>query len=147
VLGEGPFDATIVTVGSWDVAPPWRQQLADQGMLVLPLIMNGVTRTRGFRSVGDHLVSTSMEVAGFVPMRGIGQHPQRVFLLPDGHGHNVKLRFDQGAPADMSPLEGSPRSGTRGGVVGGDDPARGVVRRPAPVVRVVPAGVLPDGRG
>ena len=36
---------------------------------MLPLIMNGVTRTIGFRRDGDHLTSTSTEVAGFVPLR------------------------------------------------------------------------------
>jgi protein-L-isoaspartate(D-aspartate) O-methyltransferase len=55
VPGEGPFDAIIVTVGAWDVAPAWLDQLADDGVLVLPLIMNGVTRTLGFRRDGDHL--------------------------------------------------------------------------------------------
>src|SRR6266542_3142534 len=106
VPGQGPFDAIIVTVGAWDVAPAWLEQLADDGVLVLPLIMNGVTRTLGFRHVGDHLTSTSTEVAGFVPMQGAGQHPERVFLLPDANGRQVKLRFDSGVPEDMSQLDG-----------------------------------------
>jgi protein-L-isoaspartate(D-aspartate) O-methyltransferase len=106
VPDEGPFDAIIVTVGAWDVAPAWLGALADDGVLVLPLIMNGVTRTIGLRRDGDHLTSTSTEVAGFVPMRGTGQHPERVFLLPDANGNNVKLRFDSDVPADLSPLDG-----------------------------------------
>ncbi|GGQ42977.1 methyltransferase, FxLD system [Couchioplanes azureus] len=103
--GEGPFDAIIVTVGAWDIAPAWLEQLKDGGVLVLPLIMNGVTRTIGFRFDGEALASTSTEVAGFVPMQGIGQHPERVFLLPDANGKQVKLRFDSGAPQDMSALD------------------------------------------
>lgn len=106
VPGEGPFDAILVTVGAWDVAPAWLDQLANDGVLVLPLIMNGVTRTIGFRREGDHLTSTSTEVAGFVPMRGAGQHRERVFLLPDGHGNHVKLRFDSAVPNDMTRLDG-----------------------------------------
>lgn len=106
VPGEGPFDAAIVTVGAWDIAPAWLDQLAPTGVLVLPLIMNGVTRTIGFRRDGDHLTSTSTEVAGFVPMQGAGQHPERVFLLPDPDGNHVKLRFDSGVPDDMSRLDG-----------------------------------------
>ncbi|MET8198071.1 methyltransferase domain-containing protein [Micromonospora taraxaci] len=68
VPGEGPFDAIIVTVGAWDIAPALLDQLRDGGVIVLPLIMNAVTRTIGFRRQGDHLVSTSVEVAGFVPL-------------------------------------------------------------------------------
>jgi protein-L-isoaspartate(D-aspartate) O-methyltransferase len=107
VPGDGPFDAIIVTVGAWDIAPAWLDQLAADGVLVLPLIMNGVTRTIGFRRDGDHLTSALTEVAGFVPMQGAGQHAERVFLLPDANGKHVKLRFDSGIPDDMSPLDGA----------------------------------------
>ncbi|MEV4628262.1 methyltransferase, FxLD system [Micromonospora sp. NPDC049523] len=106
VPGEGPFDAIIVTVGAWDIAPTWLDQLAADGVLVLPLIMIGITRTIGFRRTGDHLTSTSIEVAGFVPMQGAGQHPEWVFLLPDPHGRHVKLRFDTRAPGDLDQLDG-----------------------------------------
>jgi protein-L-isoaspartate(D-aspartate) O-methyltransferase len=68
--------------------------------------MNGVTRSIGFRRAGDHLVSTSAEVCGFVPMQGAGAHDERVFLLPDQRGHHVKLRFDSNVPTDMSLLDG-----------------------------------------
>lgn len=106
VPSDDRFDAIIVTVGAWDVAPALLDQLAPEGVLVLPLIMNGVTRTIGFRRSGDHLESTSIEVAGFVPMQGAGRHPERVFLLTDANGKQVKLRFDSGVPDDMSPLDG-----------------------------------------
>ena len=106
VADEDMFDATLVTVGAWDIAPVWLEQLAPDGTLVLPLIMNGVTRTVAFRRDGDRLVSVSAEVAGFVPMRGDGAHPDRVFVLPDANGHAVRLSFDSGAPDDMSALDG-----------------------------------------
>jgi protein-L-isoaspartate(D-aspartate) O-methyltransferase len=106
VPDEGPFDAIIVTVGAWDIAPSWLNDLVDYGVLVLPLIMNGVTRTIGFRRDGHHLVSTSTEVAGFVPMQGAGQHAERVFLLPDPNGNNVKLRFDSDVPSGLDNLDG-----------------------------------------
>ena len=32
-----PYDRIILTVGAWDIAPSWIQQLADRGRLVLPL--------------------------------------------------------------------------------------------------------------
>jgi protein-L-isoaspartate(D-aspartate) O-methyltransferase len=106
VPGESRFDAIIVTVGAWDVSPALLAQLADEGVLVLPLIMNGVTRTIGLRRTEDHLISTSIEVAGFVPMQGAGRHAERVFLLTDPNGKQVKLRFDSGVPDDMSLLDG-----------------------------------------
>jgi protein-L-isoaspartate(D-aspartate) O-methyltransferase len=101
-----PVDAILVTVGAWDLAPTWLDHLSPGGTLVVPLRMNGVTRTIGFRREGDHLVSASAEVAGFVPMQGGGAHDERVFLLPDGHGHHVKLRFDEDVPPDLGLLDG-----------------------------------------
>jgi len=106
VPGEGPFDAIIVTVGAWDVAPAWLDLLTRDGMLVVPLVMNGVTRTIGFRRHGDHLVSTSTEVAGFVPMQGDGSHAELVIPLPDAGGGKVTLSFDSGVPQDTGQLDG-----------------------------------------
>ncbi|GGN93637.1 hypothetical protein GCM10010112_82090 [Actinoplanes lobatus] len=106
VLGEGQFDAIIVTVGAWDIAPAWLRQLADHGVLVVPLVMNGVTRTIGFRRAGDHLVSSSVEVAGFVAMQGIGRHHEQRFTLTGPDGNDVTVRFDTDAPADPDGLDG-----------------------------------------
>lgn len=101
-----PFDAILVTVGAWDLAPAWLAHLAEGGTIVVPLRMNGVTRVVGFRREGDHLVSTSSEVAGFVPMQGDGARDERVFLLPDAGGHHVKLRFEGDVPAGLDLLDG-----------------------------------------
>ncbi|WP_103343788.1 methyltransferase, FxLD system [Amycolatopsis sp. CA-126428] len=101
-----PVDAILVTVGAWDLAPAWLAGLAEGGTIVVPLRMNGVTRVIGFRREGDHLVSTSSEVAGFVPMQGAGARDERVFLLPDRNGHHVKLRFESDVPAGLDLLDG-----------------------------------------
>ncbi|MEA5367181.1 methyltransferase, FxLD system [Amycolatopsis sp., V23-08] len=101
-----PFDAILVTVGAWDLAPAWLAHLAEGGTIVVPLRMNGVTRVIGFRREGGHLVSTSSEVAGFVPMQGEGARDERVFLLPDRNGHHVKLRFEDGVPPGLQLLDG-----------------------------------------
>lgn len=103
---DDPLDAILVTVGAWDLAPAWLEHLSANGRIVVPLRMNGITRAVAFRREGDHLVSTSAEVAGFVPMQGAGAHDERVFLLPDRNGHHVKLRFEGEAPQDMSLLDG-----------------------------------------
>lgn len=39
-------------------------------------------------------------------MQGTGAHDERVFLLPDGQGHYVRLRFDGDVPADIGSLDG-----------------------------------------
>jgi protein-L-isoaspartate(D-aspartate) O-methyltransferase len=106
VPDEDPFDAIIVTVGAWDIAPAWLEQLKPGGRLVVPLRMNGISRSIGFRREGDHLESASVEVAGFVAMQGDGAFQERIFTVPDGHGHAVKLRFDTGAPEQPDLLDG-----------------------------------------
>lgn len=103
---DEPVDAILVTVGAWDLAPAWLKQLSPDGTIVVPLRMNGITRSIGFHREGDHLMSTTAEVCGFVPMQGTGAHDERVFLLPDHHGHHVKLRFDGDVAQDMSLLDG-----------------------------------------
>ncbi|MEV0344921.1 methyltransferase, FxLD system [Nonomuraea sp. NPDC050680] len=100
------FDATIVTVGAWDLSPAWLRQLAPDGTLVVPMRMNGVSRSIAFRRTNDHLASTSAVVCGFVPMQGAGRHIDREFRLPDANGHAVALRFDDGAPDDPALLDG-----------------------------------------
>jgi protein-L-isoaspartate(D-aspartate) O-methyltransferase len=100
-----PVDAILVTAGAWDLAPAWLTQLSEHGRIVVPLRMNGITRAIGFRRDADHLVSTSAEVCGFVPMRGSGAHDERCVLLRDGQGHNVKLSFDD-APRGLNSLDG-----------------------------------------
>ncbi|HEX2418500.1 MAG TPA: methyltransferase, FxLD system, partial [Micromonosporaceae bacterium] len=106
VPGEAVFDRILVTVGAWDIPPALLEQLAADGVIVVPLRMNGVTRTIAFRRHGDALIGTSSEVAGFVPMQGDGAHPERILQLPDRHGRHVNLRFDGDTPDDPSRLDG-----------------------------------------
>ncbi|WP_322780394.1 methyltransferase, FxLD system [Frankia sp. Cas4] len=102
----GRVDAVLVTVGAWDVAPVWLEQLTEDGTLVVPLRMNGVTRTIGFTRDGDHLSSTSTEIAGFVPMQGAGGHDDPAVILTDDHGRQVTLTVHADPPADISRLDG-----------------------------------------
>jgi protein-L-isoaspartate(D-aspartate) O-methyltransferase len=103
--GGGPFDVIIVTVGAWDIPAALLNQLAADGMIVVPLRLNGVTRSIAFRRIGDHLESTSAEVCGFVPIQGIGQHTDTVHTLRDADGRCLRLRFDTGTPADPRRLD------------------------------------------
>ncbi len=126
VPDAGVFDAIIVTVGMWDIPPALLDHLSPAGVIVVPLRMNGVTRTIAFRRDGDHLVSTSTELAGFVPVQGDDARPERIFRLPDARGHAVSLRFDVGVPDDVHALDGvlgTERSEAWSGVfVGGSEP-------------------------
>ncbi|MGH9185241.1 MAG: hypothetical protein ACRD0U_05425 [Acidimicrobiales bacterium] len=39
-----PHDRIVLTVGAWDIAPAWRDQLATGGRLLVPLSLRGVQR-------------------------------------------------------------------------------------------------------
>ncbi|MFE4059378.1 methyltransferase, FxLD system [Streptomyces sp. NPDC059096] len=112
-----PYDAIVVTLGAWDIPPAWIDQLKDDGRLVVPLRINGLTRTYEFVRQADHLVATSAHVCGFVAAQGAGSHTQQVMQLPGEEG--VTLRFDEGLPANPSLLDGvlnTPRAETWTGV-------------------------------
>jgi protein-L-isoaspartate(D-aspartate) O-methyltransferase len=103
---HAPYDAIVVTAGAWDIPPAWLSQLSAEGILVLPLRMNTITRSLAFCRTGDHMVSTSAEMCGFVPMQGRGARAERTFRLPDPGGGHVALRFDECTPDDPGLLDG-----------------------------------------
>jgi protein-L-isoaspartate(D-aspartate) O-methyltransferase len=55
-----PFDAIIVTVGAWDIAPAWWHQLQPQGRLVIPLWLRRAQRCIAFCRRPGHLESVSV---------------------------------------------------------------------------------------
>lgn len=99
---QGPFDAIIVTVGMWDIPPVLLQQLVPGAPIVLPLRMNGVTRSLGLWPQGDHWRSISAQVCGFVPAQGLlGKEPEVLSLECPG-AEPVELSFEDGMPSSMS---------------------------------------------
>ena len=70
-----PYDRIILTVGAWDLAPAWREQLAPDGRIVLPLSLRGVQRSVAFEPAGDRLDSVSIADCGFMPLRGTMAEP------------------------------------------------------------------------
>lgn len=110
--GHGPFDAIIVTAGAWEIAPAWISQLRETGTLVVPLRMNGVTRSLGFRKQDGRLASTTSCACGFVPLTGAGRKAETFFRVPGPGGGHATLRFEDGAPAappvDAGVLAGQP---------------------------------------
>ncbi|WP_133740382.1 methyltransferase, FxLD system [Actinorugispora endophytica] len=108
VPAHAPYDRILVTVGAWDVPAAWTAQLAEDGRLVVPLRMRGLTRSVAFERTGDHLTSTSALVCGFVPMQGAGAHQEQLLLV---NGTNaIALRFDDGLPADPGLLDNAVRT-------------------------------------
>lgn len=97
-----PYDRILVTVGSWDIPPAWFEQLTDDGLLVVPLRMRGLTRTIAFAKdpVTGGLRSVAAKLFGFVPIQGQGSHQAMVVEL---RGGEVCLHFDDDADGALEP--------------------------------------------
>ncbi|WP_312874250.1 methyltransferase, FxLD system [Actinomadura litoris] len=85
------YDLITVTAGAWDIPPAWREQLAEDGVLVVPLRTWGLTRSWALRRSGDRLTSLSHRQCGFVSMRGDGGRSLRYVDVAEG----VHLRLDE----------------------------------------------------
>ncbi|MBL7487884.1 methyltransferase, FxLD system [Frankia sp. AgB1.9] len=108
VAPDRRYDLIIATVGAWDIPPAWRDQLTDDGVLVVPLRTFGMTRSWSLRRHRDRLVSASNRQCGFVSMQGDGAHEMRYLDIAGG----VHLRLDEGqqiAPARVAGLLAQPR--------------------------------------
>ena len=82
--GGAPYDRIILTVGAWDVAPAWSEQLRPGGRLVLPLMVGGVQKSVAFERANGHLVSVSVTACLFMHLRGACAGPgRRVPLGPE----------------------------------------------------------------
>jgi protein-L-isoaspartate(D-aspartate) O-methyltransferase len=81
---QAPFDRIIVTVGFWHIPLSWLDQLAENGRLVVPLRLRGLTRSIAFEREGAELVSRDYCLAAFVPVQGDGAYDERKVMLRDG---------------------------------------------------------------
>jgi protein-L-isoaspartate(D-aspartate) O-methyltransferase len=104
--GAGAFDRIIVTVEAWDIARTWLDQLRSDGIIVVPLRINGVTRSISLHRDGDHLVSGTAEVCSVTAMQGVGAHTGQRILIPDAQGCHVTLEFDADVPDGSHLLQG-----------------------------------------
>jgi protein-L-isoaspartate(D-aspartate) O-methyltransferase len=84
---DAPFDRVIATVGVWEIAPAWFDQLRPGGVIVLPLWLRAgaqmcvafVREEYGFRSV-------SLCACGFMRLRGPNAGPDAQVVVPGWRG-------------------------------------------------------------
>jgi len=102
LVPRGGFDAIVITYNCWDIAPAWKDQLAEGGRLVLPLELGGYTRAITFQRAGDVLVAEKFTHCGFVPAQGAHARAAAVADLLDGQ---LQLRFEDGPAGSVEGLE------------------------------------------
>ncbi|MGC4947060.1 methyltransferase, FxLD system [Streptomyces sp. DT224] len=102
LVPRGGFDGSVITYNCWDIAPAWREQLAEGGRLVLPLEMGGYTRAVAFERRGEVLHARRFTYCGFVRDQGRRARPAPVVPLLGGA---LTLRFDEGAAAGTEGVE------------------------------------------
>jgi hypothetical protein len=104
----------MVTAECWDISPHWVDQLAQRGLLVLPLWLGpGLTLAVAFEKSGDILISRSLAICGFMPLRGAHGGPPRRALVSsvpwesgDGAGKSRWIAvFDEATEARRELLE------------------------------------------
>lgn len=103
-----PYDRIILTVGAWDVAPAWPDQLRPGGRLVLPLTVGGTQKAVAFEHDAGHLLSVSVKECLFMPLRGSFASPGRRVVLRPRPGLNLWVgdRADVDAEATYALLSG-----------------------------------------
>jgi protein-L-isoaspartate(D-aspartate) O-methyltransferase len=67
-----PWDRIEATVGVWDISPAWVDQLAEDGLLLVPLWLGVTDVSVALRKRGNELISESWALCGFVRLRGAG---------------------------------------------------------------------------
>jgi protein-L-isoaspartate(D-aspartate) O-methyltransferase len=120
VPDRAPFDRIIATVGVWDLAPAWLEQLAPGGRLVVPLDLGGVQCSVAFERSGGHWTSRSVVACGFMRLRGAFAGPEQIHVLD--REAQLTLMMPLGGKPDRTsivsallspPVERLPASGAR----------------------------------
>ena len=113
---RAPYHRIIATVGVWDLAPAWLEQLAPGGRLVVPLDLRGVQRSVAFERDGDHWTSRSAMPCGFMRMRGPFAGPERTYVLDARSSLTLSLPQDRDIdPAAVVEVLAEPPSSRRTG--------------------------------
>ncbi|MGC1212913.1 MAG: methyltransferase, FxLD system [Micromonospora sp.] len=86
-----PYDRIIATVGVWDLAPAWLDQLAPGGRIVVPLDLHGAQVSVAFERDGERWVSRSQVPCGFMPLRGELAGPGMIHVLDRATGLRLSV--------------------------------------------------------
>lgn len=81
---EAPYDRIIVTASASDIPPHWREQLAEGGVLVVPLRLHTQCLSTAFVREGAVLRSRRIECCGFMHLRGAFGASDPVAAMGDG---------------------------------------------------------------
>lgn len=108
LAGEGGFDTIIVTVQAPDIPAAWRDQLTQNGRLVVPLTFRGAHRVLAFEHEDGHLVSRDSTRCGFVGMQGDNTHSVQSIELA---GRDLRLVISRDQAADAETLREAVASG------------------------------------
>jgi protein-L-isoaspartate(D-aspartate) O-methyltransferase len=77
-----PYDRVVLTVSASDISPAWFEQLADDGLLVLPLSLRATEASVAFRKRWGRLTSESITPCAFVRLRGAAAGIEHWATLP-----------------------------------------------------------------
>jgi protein-L-isoaspartate(D-aspartate) O-methyltransferase len=92
---SAPYDRIIATVGVWDLAPAWLEQLAPGGRIVVPLDLHGSQVSVAFERDGAGWVSRSRVPCGFMRLRGALAGPGHTHVLDHGIGLRMTVPDDR----------------------------------------------------
>lgn len=101
---HAPYDRIVITVEAAELAQAWIDQLADDGSLVVPLRVRGVTRSVVFGREDGYWRSRDYAMCGFVPLQGVNARSQQRVAVHDGDDGAVSLRVDGPDPLDTASL-------------------------------------------
>ena len=104
---SAPYDRMMVTAGTSEITPAWREQLQVGGRLVLPLAImpGGGQQLVAFERSDDCLVSASIKNGGFMPLRGAfpGVHPSEGRRVELGPEPGLVLHLKENDPRVVDP--------------------------------------------
>ncbi|WP_406500581.1 hypothetical protein OHA04_03450 [Streptomyces sp. NBC_01590] len=92
----------MISHNAADIAPSWREQLAEGARLIVPLEIGGHTRSLTLVRRGDVLHAEHWTYCGFVRDRGAAARTAPAVRLADG---DVTVRWEDGAPSDTAGLD------------------------------------------
>ncbi|MFF3262009.1 hypothetical protein ACFYWO_22915 [Streptomyces sp. NPDC002932] len=101
----GGLDGIVIKHTATDIAPAWRDQLAEGGRLVVPLQIGGHTRSVTLVRGGDTLHAEHWTYCGFVRDRGAAARTAPMVRLADGA---VTVRWENGVLGAYGPAGPEP---------------------------------------